>query len=157
MTELTEAERFVVNGFRRWVTGLCENDGRHWNLVQHEYARRLGPPDDAAALAGLAGLVRGLLLHARRPVQYHRPCCPYVASDEIRLTGLIAACQTGSLDVGEGLAAWLVTAHGIAPMLEAGQALGGIMGHHGLTLPAPPAETARHERTSRELLPVAAE
>jgi len=157
MTELTEAERFFIDAFRRWVTGLRRNDGRHWNPVRYEFERRLGTPDDAAALAGLAWLVGGLMLHARRPVRHHRPCCPYVASDEIRLTGLIAACQSGSLDVGEDLAAWLVTGNGIGPMLDAGLALGALMGRHGLTLPVPSAESAWRERLSHERLPVAAE
>ena len=133
--ELAPSEQFVVWSFRRWVLGLKQNTGDHWNFVWNEFARQLGSQDGRDALSGFAGLIKTIQCHARRRICYHQPCCGSLGADEVSLVCFVAACQSGQRRLARSLAEWLVTGEGIGDMLEAGFRLAEGMRRHGLILP----------------------
>ncbi len=125
----------MVWSFRRWVLGLKQNTGDHWNFVWNEFARQLGSKDGRDALTGFAGLIKTIQCHARRRICHHQPCCAYLGADEVSLVCFVAACQSGERRLARSLAEWLVTGDGIGDMLEAGFRLAAGMRRHGLILP----------------------
>lgn len=135
MAELNSSEQFVVWSFRRWVLGLKQNTGDHWNFVWNEFSRQLGNQDGRDALSGFAGLIKTIQCNARRRVCYHQPCCACLGADEVSLVCFVAACQHGQRRLARSLAEWLVTGEGIGDMLEAGCRLAEGMRRHGLVLP----------------------
>ncbi len=135
MAELVHGEQFLVWSFRRWVLGLTENDGSHWNVVWREFEVRMGQPDGPAALANLAKLIRALQMHARRQIQHHHPCCPCLGTDEACLVTLIAACQHGEATFARALAGDMVESSGLSAMVEAVERLAYLMRRNALSLP----------------------
>ena len=133
--ELEPAEQFIVWSFRRWILGLKQNTGDHWNLVWDEFARQLGPMDARNALSGFAGLVKAMQCNARRRICYHQPCCPYLGADEVSVVCFVSACQNRQHRLAQSLAEWLVKADGTGDMLESGCRLAEGMRRHGLLLP----------------------
>ncbi|MDA0664260.1 MAG: hypothetical protein O3B08_15670 [Proteobacteria bacterium] len=133
--ELDTAEQFIVRSFRRWITGLRQNDGGHWSLVWNEFSRYFGEADGKAALSGFARLVRGLQSHARRNIAYHLPCCPCLCADEIRIVNMIAACQRRRLSHAHALAEWMVCADGIGDLIDAASQVAHFMQNHGFAFP----------------------
>ena len=134
-TELDPSEQFIVWSFRRWVLGLKQNTGDHWNMVWNEFARQLGSDDGRDALSGFALIIKALQCYARRRITYHQPCCPYLGADEVSLVCFIAACQNGETRLSRSLAEWLVKAEGAGEMMEAGHRLADAMRQHGLLFP----------------------
>lgn len=135
MAELVQGERFLVWSFRRWVLGLTENDGAHWNVVWREFDVRMEQPDGPLALANLAKLIRALQLHARRQIQHHHPCCPCLGADEAWLVNLVGACQHRQGDLAQRLAAWMVVPEASDGLIQAGSRLAYLMLRHELHLP----------------------
>ena len=133
--ELDVSERLIIWALRRWVHGLRQNDGRQWTLVWKEFGRQFNGRDGTIALAGFVQFVDALQRHTRRAMQLHRVCCSYLSTDEIRLIGIVAACQGEAAIVAKARAEWLVHAEGIGDILEAGAKLATIMQRNGLTLP----------------------
>ena len=135
MAELAQAEGFVVWSFRRWVLGLCENCGAHWDMVAKEFRRQLGDADSQAALASFAGLIRVLQMHTQRRIRHHHPCCPGLSADEAWMISLVAACQHGDGRRARGLVEWMVAAEAAGNLLASAQGLARQMARHGLVLP----------------------
>jgi len=135
MRELGDAERFVVWSFRRWVLGLRQNDGGHWDFVWHEFEKQLGTDDGKLALASFARLVGSLQCHARRPICHHQPCCACLGTDEVWLVCVVAACQLRRERLAGDLIAWIVAPEGAETLLEAGLRLGELMRGHALHVP----------------------
>ena len=136
MTELTEAEAFVLRCLRRWIVGLQQRDSRHWSVVWNDFAGAFGPDDARLLLAALTALVRGLCGHARRSIVHHRPCCSGVSPDEACLLALIGDCQRGDEFAAATRSAWLVVADGTADVIAAADDMGAILTAHGYRLPA---------------------
>jgi len=136
-TSFAPGERFVLWSFRRWVAGLCDNDGGHWSLVWNDFAKRFGEDRGRHALSEFAGMMNALVAHARRPITYHQPCCPCLSLDEARFIALVAACQNRRLDLAQILADWFVEAEALGGLLDAANGLATTMAHHALTLPDP--------------------
>ena len=135
MAELAPAEGFIVWSFRRWVLGLYENYGVHWDLVAKEFRRQMGSADSNAALASFAGVIRVLQIHARRRIRHYHPCCPALGADEAWMVCLIAACQHGAGRQARGLVEWMVGADGAGELMASAQGLARHMERHALVLP----------------------
>ncbi|MEM1401038.1 MAG: hypothetical protein AAGF58_14215 [Pseudomonadota bacterium] len=91
LSDLSAGERLVVWSFRRWVSGT-----RNWNLVWFEHSRMFGDDRARDTLASFARLVNKIATNAARTLHYHQPCCPCLTEDELRLTAMIGAAQSGS-------------------------------------------------------------
>ena len=134
-TELDASEQLIVWAFRRWALGLRRNDSTHWSLVWNEFARQFGVADGKEAMSAFAGLVRGLLAHARRTMRHHEPCCASLGADEVALVAFVSACQHRDPHRARRLAEWLARRDGAGELLEAGIRLGRVMRRRGRMLP----------------------
>ncbi len=133
--DLSHPEKFVVWSFRRWLLGLVDNSARHWMFVWHEFETQMGDVDGKAALANFAKLARCLQLHARRPVQCHHPCCPFLGTDDAWVVSLVAACQVRDRRLADSLVRTMIADKGCEIMLEAAARLAYLMQRHALHLP----------------------
>ncbi len=133
--DLNEAERFALRTFRRWAMGFEGDPDRHLPCVWREFIARLGTEDARAALAAFAALVRELVSASRRPIAYHRPCCPCLGAAELSFLGFVAACQHRRWGLARALAEWMVRADGVGGMLEAGARFARLMDRHALRFP----------------------
>jgi hypothetical protein len=132
---LAPAERLLVWGFRRWAAGFAHDCCRQWGLVWREFRRELGADDGKRALVAFAALFKQLMLHGRRTIHYHQPCCPCLGADEAWLVALVAACQHGRSARARDLAEAMVAAEGAGDLLEAGSALAARLSARSLFLP----------------------
>ncbi|MBL4722102.1 MAG: hypothetical protein JKY20_13365 [Alphaproteobacteria bacterium] len=133
--ELDPSEIFIVWSFRRWATGLRQNNGVHWKLIWNEFSRQFGTRNSSKALTEFVTIMRMIQAHARRPMRHHQPCCPCLAADEVMLICLIAACQTPQGHMARRLASWMVKPDGIDSLLKAGGNLSTQMAEHAMILP----------------------
>ena len=137
MSALSDAQAFVLRGFRHWVVGLQRQDSRHWSMVWNDYASAFGAEDARTALGALTSLVRALCGHARRAIVHHQPCCGGLSPDEVCLISLIADCQRDDDLAAERRAAWLVTREGAAELVAAAANLAQVLEAHGFRLATP--------------------
>ena len=121
MQELSEIERTLIRSYRRWIAGMRMNDERYWNVVWMELSSFLGDQSARSILGGLLGLIAAIGSYSRRPVRLHPPCCGYVCAEELLILSLIGACQRKNYSLSRRRAEWLVSANGIAILLEGGQ------------------------------------
>jgi hypothetical protein len=146
ISELTEGERLLVSGFRRWILGWVENDAAHWKLVAHEFEAVFGPLGGKAALASFGRLVNILRLNACRSIEYHQPCCPCLGADEACLIVLVAAAQHGNGLLARAASEWLVSEAAAGDLLGCAALLAQALGEH---LPALPDRGAPSPVSSR--------
>jgi hypothetical protein len=135
LSELTRPERLIVSAFRRWILGWIENDASHWKLVSHDFTEAFGPRSATAALASFGRFVNILRLNARRPIEYHQPCCPCLGVDEACLIVVMAASQQGDGVLARAAAGWLVTDEAAGDLLSCAALLGRTMRDHLPALP----------------------
>jgi hypothetical protein len=133
--DLNPTEILIVWSFRRWASGLRQNDGAHWKLIWAEFGRLFGPRDLNKALTEFITIMRMIQAHARRPMRHHQPCCPCLAPDEVMLLCLVGACQSGQTYLAQRLANWMVKPEGVTKLVQAGENLSDHMTEHALRLP----------------------
>ena len=134
--ELSEAEWLLIYTLRHWITGLRTNDPSHWSLSWNAVAKAIGPADGRETLRALNGLLREICGYARRTINHHPPCCPFVGADELHMAALIGACQRDEDETAKSLAAKFVSPAGVAGVVDwAGQVARMLRGK-GLEIPA---------------------
>ena len=136
--ELAEGETVVLQALRRWIAGSRCKDPRLWSLAWNDLAVALGSEPGRDALTALIAMVREICGHARRPLEYHLPCCPCVCADEACILALVGACQRREPEAAFGLAEWLVLRDGIPGLLDAAGRLAAVLSAQGCTLPSRP-------------------
>ncbi len=92
LLELAEAEAVVLRALRRWIVGSSSKDPRLWSLAWNDLAVSFGSEPGREILTALIGMVREICGYARRPIEYHQPCCPRVCADEVCILALVGAC-----------------------------------------------------------------
>ena len=75
---------------------------------------------------------------SRRPIRLHLPCCGCVCEDELLILSLIGACQSRNHSLSRRRAEWLVSANGIAILLEGGQRIASALQTKEIELPNRP-------------------
>ena len=132
--DLSEPERLVLSAIRHWLAGMGDGNSRAMAVAWNDLARTLGGTRGRVAMSGLIGLIREMR-HLRRAFRHHQACCPCVTGDEMVVLSFVAACQRDDWPRANGHAEWLVTAEGVAGLLEHGIRLAGALGAGGQVLP----------------------
>ena len=112
MDDLEDYEKLIVGAFRRCLVATRDSNPKQWLLVWNELGKELGRTRAKEVIAALIRIMREIHDHARGPVEYHQPCCPYLATDERRILALKGACQRADWQHANGLAECLVTGEG---------------------------------------------
>ncbi|MDJ0942411.1 MAG: hypothetical protein QNJ30_03050 [Kiloniellales bacterium] len=135
LSELAEAEAVVLRALRRWIVGASSKDPRLWSLAWNDLAVAFGSEAGRDLLTALIGMVREICGYARRPIEYHQPCCPCVCADEVCILALLGACQRAETQIARSLAEWLVLSEGAPGLLEAARRLAAVLAAQGCRLP----------------------
>ncbi len=135
LAELAEAEAVVLRALRRWIVGSSSKDPRLWSLAWNDLAVAFGTEPGREILTALIGMVREICGYARRPIEYHQPCCPCVCADEVCILALLGACQRAETQAARGLAEWLVLREGAPGLLEAARDVAYVLTAQGCKLP----------------------
>ncbi|MDJ0937507.1 MAG: hypothetical protein QNJ06_00785 [Kiloniellales bacterium] len=135
LAELAEAEAVVLRALRRWIVGSSSKDPRLWSLAWNDLAVAFGTEPGREVLTALIGMVREICGYARRPIEYHQPCCPCVCADEVCILALVGACQRQEMLAARGLAEWLVLREGAPGLLEAARDVASVLAAQGCQLP----------------------
>ena len=135
MQELSEVEKTLIRSYRRWIAGMRMNDERYWSVVWTELSSFLDDQSARLILGGLLSLIAAIGNFSRRPVRLHPPCCGYVCEDELLILSLIGACQRRNHSLSRRRAEWLVSANGIAILLEGGQRIASALKMKEIELP----------------------
>ncbi len=135
LSELAEAEAVVLRALRRWIVGSSSKDPRLWSLAWNDLAVAFGTEPGREILTALIGMVREICGYARRPIEYHQPCCPCVCADEVCILALLGACQRAETQAARGLAEWLVRREGAPGLLESATRLVTVLASQGCRLP----------------------
>jgi len=154
LSELAEAEAVVLRALRRWIVGSCSKDPRLWSLAWNDLAVAFGTEPGRDALTALIGMLREICSYARRPIEYHQPCCPCVCADEVCILALLGACQRAEMQAARGLAEWLVLREGAPGLLEAARGLATVLAAQDCRLPDRSASAPKPTET--QLQPVVA-
>jgi hypothetical protein len=156
LTSLSESERLLVCSYRRWIVGMRTREETHWALVWREVSCIFGVNSVRSVLGGLQSIIAGIVLHARRPLRLHPPCCGYICTDEFSIIALIGACQRRDYRTARGITEWLVRADGMSGVLEGAGRIAKALSKHRLYLPDRSLrhneqETSRSGRTAASL------
>ena len=135
LLQLAKAEAVVLRALRRWIVGSSGGDPRLWSLDWNDLALAFGTEPGRDILTALIGMVREICGYARRPIEYHQPCCPCVCADEVCILTLLGACQRAEMQTARGLAEWLFTCEGAPGLLEAARKLAVVLAARGCRLP----------------------
>ncbi len=135
LSDLAEAEAVVLRALRRWIVGSSSKDPRLWSLAWNDLAVAFGTEPGREILTALIGMVREICGYARRPIEYHRPCCPCVCADEVCILALLGACQRAETQAARGLAEWLVLREGAPGLLDSARRLVTVLTSQGCRLP----------------------
>lgn len=138
MQELSEVEKTLIRSYRRWIAGMRMNDERYWSVVWTELSSFLDDQSARSILGGLLSQIAAIGSFSRRPVRLHPPCCGYVCVDELLILSLISACQRRNYSLARRRAEWLVSANGIAILLEGGQRIASALKTKEIELPNRP-------------------
>ena len=131
---LWPAERLLIWSFRRWAVGFRENCVHQWALVWREFRQAFGGDEAWPALAAFAALFKELMIHGRRTVHAHQPCCPCLGGDEAWLLSFVGACQNGDWLGARALAEAMVEVDGVGDLLHAGSSLAARLRGRSLTV-----------------------
>ena len=156
LSELVEAEAVMLRALRRWIVGSSSRDPRLWSLAWNDLAVAFGTEPGREVLTALIGMVREICGYARRPIEYHQPCCPCVCADEVCILALVGACQRSEMQTACGLAEWLVLREGTPGLLEAARGLAAVLAAQGCRLPDRSASAPRPAVAAPVLRPRAA-
>lgn len=137
---LTAAEELLVWSFRRWAIGFRDNSVNQWALVWREFRGAFGAEAAEPALAAFAALFKQLMIHGRRAIHHHQPCCPCLGGDEAWLLDFVAACQQGRGLRAQELAEAIIEADDTGDLLQAGSALAAHLHGRSLTIRHQPAD-----------------
>ena len=143
LSELAEAEAVLLRALRRWIVGSSSKDHRLCSLAWSDLAVAFGTEPGRDMLTAMIGMLREICGYARRPLEYHQPCCPCVCADEICILALVGACQREEMQTARRLAEWLVLREGAPGLLEAAKGLGAVLEAQGCHLPKRSGVTAR--------------
>ena len=138
MQELSEVEKTLIRSYRLWIAGMRMNDERYWSVVWTELSSFLDDQSARSILRGLLSLIAAIGNFSRRPVRLHLPCCGCVCEDELLILSLIGACQSRNHSLSRRRAEWLVSANGIAILLEGGQRIASALQTKEIELPNRP-------------------
>ncbi len=144
LSELAEAEAVVLRALRRWIVGSSSKDPRLWSLAWNDLAVAFGAEPGREILTALIGMVREICGYARRPIEYHLPCCPCVCADEVCILALLSACQRAETRAAHGLAEWLVLREGTPDLLESARRLATVLASQGCRLPDRSTSAVKH-------------
>ncbi|WP_417667766.1 hypothetical protein [Roseibium sp.] len=107
------AERLVVEGLRRYMTGYSTGDILCWEMAWELYARELGRDKARRPISELSCYARALHTHAARHFCLFPYECAKLCQDECLVTALIAAAQSGDADAVEAIGNTLVNPEGV--------------------------------------------
>lgn len=117
MGELEPADHILLTAFRGWIAGRARSDPALWECAWNDFARHLGPERGRAAISALAAVVDVLRREARRPIQYHQPCCACIGEDETCLLRLIAAACKGDQLTARRTCRTMVSEDGVGELM----------------------------------------
>lgn len=89
------AERLVLEGYRRWMSGFETGSITPWELTWQLYVETLGDADGRRAMTELSHFVRTLRRCAQCPLRMFPFGAHHVCRDECLTLGLIAGLQHG--------------------------------------------------------------
>ena len=107
-----KAERLVVEGVRRYLTGYTTGDIRCWEMAWELYVKELGARPARKPISELSCYARGLNAYAARRFCTFPYDCAKVCQDECLIAALIAAVQHNDLAAVEAIGKTIVTPAG---------------------------------------------
>ncbi len=128
------AERLVVEGLRRYMSGYSTGDIRCWEMAWQLYASELGPDRARKPVSELSCYARALNAHGTRHLCLFPYDCIKLCQDECLVTALVAACQSNDESVVETIGAALVTPEGLDETLFSAREFGSALSACGLRM-----------------------
>jgi hypothetical protein len=92
------AERLVLEGFRRWISGYATGDLTHWEEVWNLHATALGSRDARIVVDRLARFVRIVRDWSVCPISCFPGGCRHICRHECFALAMVAASQNRDLD-----------------------------------------------------------
>jgi len=87
------SEKLVLEGYRRWSSGIITGDYSHWENVWNMYAVSLGAQEGRLALDALTQFTKTLGLCAICPLKTSPVGCHHLCRDEVFILGLLSGIQ----------------------------------------------------------------
>lgn len=106
------AERLVVEGMRRYMTGYSTGDIRCWEMAWDLYSTELGRDRARRPVSELSCYARALNTHAARHFCLFPYDCTKLCQDECLVTALVSAAQADDRATMENIRSVLVTERG---------------------------------------------
>ena len=87
------SEHLILEGYRRWSSGIITGDYTHWQDVWNMYAVSLGAREGRIALDALVRFTKTLGLCAACPLKTSPVGCYSLCRDEVLILGLVSGIQ----------------------------------------------------------------
>lgn len=118
LARLGVPEALFLQSMRGWAQGReC------WCEVWNDHAKRFGSADGRVLLHLFCRSLAAIRQAARQGIQHHLPCCPYLTTDEARLTAMLHATATGNAPGASFIAHLMLESAKASSVLDAQSAL----------------------------------
>ncbi|MEM7289734.1 MAG: hypothetical protein AAF412_05090 [Pseudomonadota bacterium] len=90
-----DGEHLVLEGYRRWCSGVITGNHSHWKIAEQTFTTRLGKQEAGLALDALRKFTQTLGCCASCPLKTSPAGCQSLCRDEVMILGLLSGIQHG--------------------------------------------------------------